>query len=36
MEKELAYNTFNITLTQDNPCSLKNIKKLTKQLEEDV
>ena len=29
-------DTFNITLIQDNPCSLKNIKNITEQLEESV
>lgn len=29
-------DTFNITLIQDNPCSLENIKNITEQLEESV
>ena len=29
-------NTFNITLMQDSPCSLKNIKTITEQLEESI
>lgn len=29
-------NTFDIKLVQDNPCSLKNIKAITEQLEESI
>lgn len=36
MGKKITYDTFNTTLTQDNPCSLKNIKNITEQLEENV
>lgn len=31
-----SINTFDIKLVQDNPCSLKNIKNITEQLEESI
>ena len=31
-----SINTFDITLMQENPCSLENIKNITEQLEESV
>ena len=31
-----SINTFDITLMQDSPCSLKNIKTITEQLEESI
>lgn len=31
-----SIDTFNITLMQDSPCSLKNIKNITEQLEESI